>query len=53
MTQRALHYYPCLQSSSYEHPEDRRLPASIKAVKGFDQLVRAFYRAGRIRPQPY
>lgn len=52
MTPRPLHYYPGLQSASYEHPEDRRLLASIKAIKGFDQLVKAFFAFG-IEPVEY
>lgn len=52
MTPRPLHYYPGLQSTSYEHPEDRRLLASIKALKGFDQLVKTFFAFG-IEPVQY
>ncbi|UQN08818.1 hypothetical protein [Deinococcus sp. QL22] len=45
-TPRLLHYYPGLQSTSYESPEDRRLLATIKAIKGFDQLVKSFFAFG-------
>lgn len=43
---RPLQYYPGLQSASYEHPEDRRLLATVKAIKGFDQLVKGFFAFG-------
>lgn len=46
------HYHPGLKSSSYEHPEDRRLLASVKSIKGFDQLLKAFFAVG-IEPMEY
>ncbi|MDK2010988.1 MULTISPECIES: M48 family metallopeptidase [unclassified Deinococcus] len=49
---RPLYYYPGLQSASYEHPEDRRLLAALKSIKGFDQLIKSFFAFG-IEPVMY
>ena len=51
-SQRPQLYHPGLKSTAYEHPEDRRLLASVKAIKGFDQLLKAFFALG-IEPVQY
>ncbi len=52
MTVDTHRYYPGLLSTSYEHPEDRRLLQMLRAAKGFDQVMKLYHALGA-EPQAY